>query len=70
MIRCSPHLRAVLNDHESIFDAIKRQDSQAAKAAMARSIQVVIDQVIQNRTREERDQIARELTPEALNLAT
>lgn len=64
------HLRRVLAEHEAIFDAIKRQDAAAARSAMERSLQDVIDQAIQTRTREERELMARELTAEVMTGST
>jgi DNA-binding GntR family transcriptional regulator len=61
------HLRQVLAEHEAIFDAIKRQDAAAARNAMERSLQDVIDQTIQSRAREERELMARELTAEVMS---
>ena len=60
------HVRRVLAEHEAIFEAIKRQDAAAARNAMERSLQDVIDQAIQRRTREEHELMARELTAEAM----
>lgn len=60
------HLRAVLAQHEAIFTAITNRDAAAARAAMERSLQDIIDQMLRIMTRHERDSLARELTEEVL----
>ncbi len=60
------HLRQVLADHEAIFEAIARRDAAAARMAMERSLQDIIDQTIRVMARQERELIAREFTEEML----
>ena len=60
------HLRKVLADHEVIFEAIARRDAVAARAAMKRSLQDIIDETIRIMARQERELIAREFTEEML----
>ena len=56
------HLREVLATHEAILEAIRRRDADAAKAAMERSLQDIIEQTLRIMARREREQLARELT--------
>lgn len=58
--------RAVLASHEEIFQAIARQDAAAAKHAMERHIQDIIDKNVRLMTRTEGALSLRELTPEEL----
>jgi DNA-binding GntR family transcriptional regulator len=56
------HLREVLATHQAILEAIRRRDADAAKAAMERSLQDIIEQTLRIMARREREQLARELT--------
>lgn len=58
--------RAVLASHEEIFQAIARQDATAAKTAMERHIQDIIDKNVRLKLRAEGGRALRELTPEEL----
>lgn len=60
------HLREVLVNHEAILEAIRRRDAEAAKRAMERSLQDIIEQMLRVMARREREQLARDLTEETL----
>lgn len=62
--------REVLASHEEIFEAIKRSDVAAAKDAMERHIQDIIDSTLRAMARLEGRQLARELTEEELSYTT
>jgi DNA-binding FadR family transcriptional regulator len=59
--------RDVLTSHEEIYEAIRRSDARAAKDAMERHIQDIIDNTLRGMARAERTTIARELTEEELS---
>jgi hypothetical protein len=62
--------REVLKEHEAIFDAIRRSDARAAKDAMERHIQDIIDNSLRGMARAERGVTARELTEEEMSYTT
>lgn len=53
-------------EHQEIYDAIVRGDVAAAKNAMERHIQVIIDTTLDTMMKSESGQIARELTDDEL----
>lgn len=55
------HLRDVVAEHKEILDAIRRQDEAAARSAMHRSLQYVLDRTIREMARAERESLARDL---------
>jgi DNA-binding GntR family transcriptional regulator len=57
----------VLSSHEEIYEAIRRSDALAAKAAMERHIQDIIDNALRTMARVEGSAMARELTEEELS---
>ncbi|MES2695399.1 MAG: GntR family transcriptional regulator [Verrucomicrobiota bacterium] len=59
--------REVLASHEEIFEAIKRSDVVAAKHAMERHIQDIVDTTLRAMARFEGRQLVRELTEEELS---
>jgi DNA-binding GntR family transcriptional regulator len=59
--------RDVMASHEEIYEAILRSDSRAAKDAMERHIQDIVDNALQAMARAERGATARELTEEELS---
>jgi len=61
------HRKAIQQSHEEIFQAIERGDAAAAKGAMERHIQDIIDNNIRLMAREDQVSVARELTEEELS---
>lgn len=61
------HRRAVLKSHEEIFQAIDSGDAAAAKLAMERHIQDIIDKNLRMMTRVVSGVLARELTEDELS---
>lgn len=57
----------VLLSHQEIYDAIRRSDAPAAKLAMERHIQDIIDHTLRNMVRIESGSLARALTEEELS---
>lgn len=62
--------RDVLASHQEIYDAIRRSDVRAAKDAMERHIQDIVDNTIRTMAQAERGAITRELTEEELSYTT
>jgi len=60
----------VLLSHEEIYEAIRRSDAPAAKSAMERHIQDIIDNTLRAMARVEGGALARELTEEELSYTT
>jgi DNA-binding GntR family transcriptional regulator len=58
---------AVLLSHQEIYEAIRRSDVAAAKSAMERHIQDIIDNTLRAMSRSESGALARELTEEELS---
>lgn len=63
----SVHRLEVQRDHESIYQAIERQDVVTAKTAMERHIQDIIDNNIRSMARAEQMALSRELSEEELS---
>ncbi len=63
----SVHRLEVQRDHESIYQAIERQDVVTAKTAMERHIQDIIDNNIRSMARSEQIALSRELSEEELS---
>lgn len=61
---------AVQASHQEIFDAIRRSDAPAAKAAMEHHIQDIVENTLRIMAREQGRPMARELTEEELSYAT
>ena len=59
--------KAVLDSHDEIYAAIARSDPLAAKQAMERHIQDIIDGSMRSMARAESGLIARDLTPEEMS---
>jgi DNA-binding GntR family transcriptional regulator len=59
--------REVFASHEEIFEAIRRSDAPAAKDAMERHIQDIIDSTLRAMARAESGVLTRELTEEELS---
>lgn len=59
--------QAVLDSHDEIYAAIARSDAQAAKQAMERHIQDIIDGSMRSMARAESGLIARELTTDEMS---
>jgi DNA-binding GntR family transcriptional regulator len=64
------HRKAIQASHDEIYQAIERGDSAAAKSAMERHIQDIIDSNIRLMAREDQVAISRELTEEELSYTT
>ena len=64
------HRLEVLKEHEAVFEAIRGSDATAAKTAMERHIQDIIDNNLRSMARSERGVVARELTEEELSYTT
>ena len=62
--------RAVLASHEEIFDAINRQDATAAKQAMERHIEDIVDHNLRTMARAVSKLMAKDLTEEELIYTT
>jgi DNA-binding GntR family transcriptional regulator len=61
------HRKEIQESHEEIYQAIERGDAAAAKSAMERHIQDIIDNNIRLMARDEQVAISRELTEEELS---
>jgi DNA-binding GntR family transcriptional regulator len=59
--------RDVLTSHDEIYEAIRRSDARAAKDAMERHIQDIIDNTLRGMARADSGAVARELTEEELS---